>query len=546
MFISNCVVLNLLESPAAVSNDVIGRRIDSSAESETNIRRTLSWLDSCLSGHPDCSVGSYPSRLKSWGTPLPTRVIRIVSSDGNLEINLHEPPATETGSYVALSHCWGLHQIITTTAMTFEDRKKDIPFSALSKTFQEAVRTTVRLGIRYIWIDSLCIIQDSGSDWEYESSKMGLVYQNAILTISASAASDGLKGCFFPRESGGPQPVEILYDKEGQCRKGGVYIQGRVPTLDEDLTQAPLNKRAWTLQERLLSKRILHCCASQLYWECVTTCFSESGLEFPPAYGLPRILEEPKKNKDIIKDFQSPHWRWVRLLAVYSERALTKDFDKLPALSGLASEFAKRTGDEYLAGLWKQFLPVGLLWEVKNKAASRRVPGRAPSWSWASVEGKLGICQTPLRILTYIAEVVEASTTPLGVDKYGQVRDGIIRLRTKVRGELFCGSERSPLYVLKPDVANGFYPIRRSQEDPGVIGYFAPDDTTAPVGSKKTAVLIVESSEKFEKVTVNKYVVLFVEPVEGTSDSYHRIGTGIILSSTKWFEEVADQILTLL
>ncbi|KAH6666016.1 heterokaryon incompatibility protein-domain-containing protein [Halenospora varia] len=534
------------DSAAATSQDVIGRRIEDVCDSEVNVQRTLAWLDSCLSSHSECAIGSFPSSLNSWTQPLPTRLIKITSHGDELKVRLHETLRGSQGQYVALSHCWGLQQIITTTTSTYEDRKTDIPLSALSKTFQQSVMMTFRLGFKYVWIDSLCIIQDSGTDWEKEAAMMDLVYQNAVLTIAASAASDGQKGCFFSRTKQGPSPVEIQYHNSNGDNIGGVYIQGRVPTLDEELSRAPLNTRAWTLQERLLPKRILHCCASQLYWECHTCCFSESGVEFPPAYGLPRILESPKKNVEIITDFQSLHWRWMRLLDVYSQRALTKDFDKLPALSGLASEFAKRTGDQYLAGLWRQFLPVGLMWEVSNTANARKIPERAPSWSWASIEGRLGISQTPLRNIKQLAEVIDASITPLGLDTYGRVTTGEIRLRTKVVDGLYCGAERSPRWVAKPDLATGFYRLHVREDQKEVVGYFAPDDTTSPPHPRQTAMLIGELAEEVGKSIVDKFAVLYVEAVPGSTHTYRRVGTGIILSSTRCFEHAESRILSLI
>ena len=535
--------------------------MDSVAASDTNVRRTVKWIQSCLTEHPSCMIGTRHCTLNTWSQPLPTRLLRIDSTEHGFKIKLYKSEVGQKGCYIALSHCWGLQHIITTTSKTMGERMNDIPLSFLSKTFQDAVYLSTKLSVQYLWIDSLCIIQDSKEDWERESSKMGLVYQNAVLTIAATAASNGTVGCFVPRPPARIQPIKIRYDSEKG--NGNVYINSRAPNLDEDLDQSPLNKRAWTLQERLLSKRILHCCEGQLYWECQTSCISEAGLEVPPFLGLPRILDQDRGEKDIFANLQSPYWKWMRLLEVYTERDLTKDHDKLPALSGLASEFAKRTGDEYLAGIWRRFLPTGLLWEVKQGSMTRRIPNRAPSWSWASIDGRLGMHRRPLRDLKHRAEVLDGSTTPLGQDKYGQVTDGTITLRSKISSSLCCDSKKSPLYtrhVEHRNISSGFYPLRKSEDDEKIIGYFAPDESTLTPSPQQLALLIGESNEEALSRTndmapeemasflerANKYVVLFIEPVDESKLTYRRIGMGVILTCSRCFDQAIDQVITLI
>jgi len=173
-------------------------------------------MSECLSSHPDCK-----DSLDASVPTLPKRLVKI--SDGRpLKIQLYEPPEGQTGHYTALSHCWGNQQIITTTCATFAERKDNIPLSALSKTFHDAVDISFRLGIHYLWIDSLCIIQDSTEDWERESSKMQQVYQNAILTLAATASSSGQGGLLIPRPPQAVPPIKMPYSREG--RTGTFYI----------------------------------------------------------------------------------------------------------------------------------------------------------------------------------------------------------------------------------------------------------------------------------------------------------------------------------
>jgi Heterokaryon incompatibility protein (HET) len=102
----------------------------------------------------------------------------------------------EKGQYVTLSHCWGQQKFLTTTKETLPLRTKGIEWDSMPRTFQDAATITRRLGFQYLWIDALCIIQDSEIDWETESAKMGSIYQDSVLTIAASDARDGRGGCF--------------------------------------------------------------------------------------------------------------------------------------------------------------------------------------------------------------------------------------------------------------------------------------------------------------------------------------------------------------
>ena len=103
--------------------------------------------------------------------------------------------------YLTLSHRWGLQPIITTTTTNFQSRQEGIPMESLSKTFRDAVTITRKMGVRYLWIDTLCIIKDSASDWELEAVKMGDYYRHSLSTISAASAEDGSVGCFMLRDA---------------------------------------------------------------------------------------------------------------------------------------------------------------------------------------------------------------------------------------------------------------------------------------------------------------------------------------------------------
>jgi hypothetical protein len=210
---------------------------------------------------------------------LPKRVLRLQDmGHGRFHVRLIET-SKEHDVYTALSHCWGNEQPCTTTSSTLEARKQRISWAEIPKTFRDAIIFTAKLGIQYIWIDSLCIIQDDPIDWEIESSKMADVYQYAALTISATSSPGDTQGC-FSEVSTLVNDLEInLPDDVGSCqiavRKPLKHWNNLIPSLLQK--HFPLLSRGWAFQERILSRRVLHFCESELVWECRQTSICECG-----------------------------------------------------------------------------------------------------------------------------------------------------------------------------------------------------------------------------------------------------------------------------
>ncbi|KAH8882371.1 HET-domain-containing protein, partial [Thozetella sp. PMI_491] len=331
-----------------------------------DLSRATSWLETCRTSHAKCGTqGAAEPAMPA----LPSRVLDVSRREVLEDIVLFEAHSSR-GQYVALSHRWGDAKISKTMTSTIQEYTARLPISSLSKTFQDAIYVTRELGYRYLWIDSLCIIQDSPDDWEAESSRMAEVYSNASLIISASVASSGDSGLFYPK------PAQSL-----------------LSSFTEDVERGSLARRAWCLQERVLARRILHFGKDQLHWECLSGCWSEA-------------LEETLKDLEVTgaEEFgpkqiysRGPYGKWYRLLNAYSNRELTVEGDRLPALGGLASVFEKFSRDQYVAGLWLDDIPAGLLWSgtelyrpVDSPSLLRRPAKRqAPSWSWTSFEGQI-------------------------------------------------------------------------------------------------------------------------------------------------------------
>jgi hypothetical protein len=228
-------------------------------------------MNTCMKTHESC---------KSAGEQLlPKRVLKIQDlGHGRFHVRLIETNK-EHDVYTALSHCWGNEQPCITTSSTLEARKQRISWAEIPKTFRDAIIFTAKLGIQYIWIDSLCIIQDDAIDWEIESSKMADVYQHAALTISATSSPGDTQGC-FSEVTTSVDDLEInLPDDVGSCqiavRKPLKHWNNLIPSLLQK--HFPLLSRGWAFQERILSRRVLHFCESELVWECRQTSVCECG-----------------------------------------------------------------------------------------------------------------------------------------------------------------------------------------------------------------------------------------------------------------------------
>ncbi|KAF1844544.1 HET domain-containing protein [Cucurbitaria berberidis CBS 394.84] len=356
------------------------------------------WIAQCIVDHGE-SLCRCPESVV-----LPTRVVDVGLQDGI--VKLLETNGAKA-KYICLSHCWGLEQIITTTRSTLKERKKEIAWDDLSKTFQDAISLTRALGFDYIWIDSLCIVQDDSKDWEMESAKMASVYSNGRLTIAATRSASGHGGLYSRTEDfkvSGKSP-----DGEAYCLYFRERIDHQIDAIFEsaDSTSSekyyPLLSRAWVYQERMLSTRVLHFgryelffeCNSSIQCECGTIQYHGAGIDTP----VPLIKLE---YADALLDYDLGYEGqalaniqyqcarlWRTMVCCYTALFLTKSKDRLPAIGGLARQMATKRKSKYLAGLWEESLQDDVLWMVYTTSTLKKprpYPLNAPTWSWASVE----------------------------------------------------------------------------------------------------------------------------------------------------------------
>ncbi|KAH9204901.1 heterokaryon incompatibility protein-domain-containing protein, partial [Leptodontidium sp. 2 PMI_412] len=284
--------------------------------------------------------------------------------------------------YLTLSHCWGAKVFETLTKKNMAQFLSKIPVEVLTKTFRDAIIATRRLGFEYIWIDSLCIIQDDDSDWQHESTLMGGIYANSALTIAAMDAPDGDAGCFSYRNSRFIKNWTMLLTDNGTSISSAWNCAK--PNFRHDLLErSRLQNRAWVFQERLLSPRTLFLGVEQVVWECRSSFACES---FPAGYDdgamtIPGICANWTKFEGRPTDF------WSSVISNYNGRQLTYSQDKLVAISGASRLFLKEFGSEYLAGMWKGDLARQLLWYAVDDQSKKPRPEKfqAPTWSWASI-----------------------------------------------------------------------------------------------------------------------------------------------------------------
>lgn len=324
-------------------------------------------LYDCIKTHPECGHGN------TSGTEprLPTRVLYVKNATSYPNSVRLVQTFGATGAYCALSHCWGpVDKLpIRTLKGNIQDHYSGIPLTALPRTFREAAILTQKLGIDYLWIDSLCIQQDDAADWRREAAYMGLLYQQATLVIAATGSEDPTGGLFICERS--PRiSLQLPYACKGNENGGAFNLAVRSPCVQQN--PHPLQERAWALQESYLAQRLALFTGRGVDWRCKTCECDESG--YFDDLGLYEHLD------------------WFVLLRVYSEKNITRPSDRLAALQGIVNEERKRRDDIFLSeGVWEKQIPQHLLWYQTSPLA----PGdpALPSWSWAATEGsKYWIC----------------------------------------------------------------------------------------------------------------------------------------------------------
>ncbi|KAI1429010.1 HET-domain-containing protein [Xylaria sp. FL1777] len=483
---------------------------------EKYLAQTKHWIRDCRENHDRCK-----DRLS---TALPTRVLDVTQHDDF--VFLCEPEETQTGSFVALSHVWGGEVPIRTITSTLSRFKEGIPLDSMPQTFRDAVFMTRFLECRYLWIDSLCIVQDSREDWEREAARMADVYGNALVTIAAVMSANSNGGLFSKHEASavkhtieraGQSGREVIVDVRPALEHSS-YYESSPYGLPPD-TGAKLLSRAWCYQEYILAPRVLLFTDWEILWVCLSRKECNCGQYSRDTRDLISESDLKIRFDRILRSgsVRELHRLWIDIVHPYSLKDMTYATDKLPALAGIAYLFSQKNLGRYVNGLWESTLIQDLFWEVSwsfvdyyHITTQRQGGSTMPSWSWVSIAGPVDM-SPPIDI-----EGLEVLEITFAHEKSGSLTDVSTKSLT-LRGIFInarvWGGKQSGQGYLGPHrtlTADGITEARWILDVPTevICGPDKPIDAYILCGTKGPGLVVVSVQESGQ----------------GTSPSFKRLG----------------------
>ena len=539
------------------------------SSTELRLGHFKNWLQACQRTHEYCKLqflipGFRPTRLLDVDAFGASRIQLCVSEDSRHGENME---------YLTLSHCWGKKPVVRLLKSNFSAMRESISFDILSQTFRDAVTVTRKMGIRFLWIDSLCIIQDSAEDWRAESAQMDKVYGNALCNLAATSSEDGNGGLFRPKDRYPTLVTKCLIEPEWADYEKRQFLLVDAHHWDHNVYDLPLCQRAWVLQELLLAPRVIHF-GPQLCWECKTMKACEMfPEELHSAVITRQILLENReverkdqsegnaegqqydgafvlRNDQAFNDpfFEASRHGWQSILETYTSCQLTFGGDKLIALSGIVKRMQRQLDDTYVAGLWRNDLARQLLWTVEQNTvrgslSHRSTEYRAPSWSWAAIDAPLdtGWSITKAeKAESCLVEILHCHVESVGPDSAGQVKAASVQLLGTI-----CPVTMVPLEEEDPDRSkewwmNGAWSMRFGEEQVTSTCCFdvSPKQSQAPVYFLPVMGEIVNPAQALLKYV--KGVLLTPETSRGQG-VYSRIGAALIYVEPRILEQPAGQ-----
>lgn len=423
---------NPVDDPAVI--DVPGRILRPSLLNGDTAAMIKKWLFTCQKSHPNCPRPAF----------RPERLLHVGGGEvGHLTLQTcHEGSGPSTPEYAALSYMWGGPQRFLTSKETLEARMAKIDFENLPGTLRDAVLVCRAIGIQWLWVDVLCIIQDDTQDKLEQVKTMGEVYQSATLTLIPAFSLGSDEGFLSNTFSNVASPFQRFRDKTSNGRQGSVYLIKK----QLDIPRFPIETRGWTMQERLLSTRLLFFHPGRIDWVC-----RESHLfaGCSSSYSVNLIDESVTRSHrlfhgfdhnlpDINIDVNQQIRRWYLLSVAFSERTLSDPLDRLPALAGVAKELRRKfpgIGD-YVAGLWTTDLAQQLLWRIglHSQPKWRLNKFIGPSWSWVSIESSFMFPTFATMPATIRLDILDHKLQHhVSSDRYGSLSMASLRVRGRLK-----------------------------------------------------------------------------------------------------------------
>lgn len=383
--------------------------------SEASLQNLDEWLNRCRQQHKLCETG------KSY---TPRRVLDLGDLHLPPAVRLHEPSPGEELNYLCLSYRWSSIPTLQTLKSNMEEHKLAIPWDRLPLAFQQLCSVARRLRLRYVWIDALCIVQDDTHDKAVDIAVMASIFEAAELTI-VSAWADGPEQGVFSDLGDFSHRKFTATTEDGVTQP--VYVRRRLPHFQHG--RLPCLQRGWMYQELFLSPRIVFFLRNEIAWQCQdhTECqcspsqevrvwepgMQTNTFELTRVYEKLRILNGVRRVIQAQQTFSpsdaAAYW-WSHIYQ-YTRCQLSEPTDKLPAIQGLATRMAPelRLGS-YIAGMWEKSLIFDLGW-WSSPRGTRPAAWRAPTWSWASIDGKVNN-DVHAKWWTPLATITRITTTP--------------------------------------------------------------------------------------------------------------------------------------
>ncbi|KAI0325001.1 HET-domain-containing protein [Cubamyces sp. BRFM 1775] len=461
-------------------------------------------IEECVRNHPQCqAITPYPIGA----APLPTRLIDC-SDPGCLRL-VETDPGTR-GTYVVLSYVWGEDQPHLTTKANLSLYKVRIDPAILPQTLLDAVGVTRALGVYLLWIDGLCIVQDSEKDIHHELARMRDVYRHAFVTIDAGSAARVSEG-FLQDRTLDPMPDAVLpficFPGNSAERSAGEAAVGMIYLAEKRLMDGTLHdsevvdgkprshtvSRGWCLQERLLSTRSLVFTSQTLQLRCHTETQNVGGADHNGDGDVPRLPDavfHPDRHvAPGSNEWKRVYERWWRIVEDYTRRKLTNPSDKLIAISALAEMFAPTLGPDYLAGLWRRTLIFDLLWSCGSPCSLEPTEYRAPSWSWAYTNMGVSWWDDWGTGVPVFAEVIRCTVTLQNHNlPFGPVTGASLILRSSL---LPCKWVNVQLHPEEYDLVPGFTLFSSPFSDGQTLCFYNDADITVLRGTRMWFVPVV-------------------------------------------------------